>query len=439
MSATFDPGEAGRSVAAEILTIGDEILRGEIVDSNKAWLAERLLTLGVEARFQTSVGDHPEDMTDAFRHALRRSDWVLISGGLGPTRDDLTIEVLAHTLGRKLVLDAPSLRTIEAFFRRFGRPMPPINAKQARFPEGAEILANPIGTAPGCWVEHEGTIFVCLPGVPGELARMMDEQVLPRLARRLTGREVVVRSTLLRTFGAGESSLDERLHDVATEPGTHLGFRTSFPDNLLRPVVHATSAEEADAKLARVCALVRERLGPLVYGEGEGETLEVVTLRLLRERGERLAVAESCTGGLLAQRITSVAGASDVFLGGIVAYSNAAKNALLGVDDEALATHGAVSEPVARALAEGARERFGADWALATTGISGPGGGSPEKPVGLVYVALAREEAVDVQELFLPFDRARHRLLTSQVALEWVRRALLGLELALPRWGRRPR
>jgi nicotinamide-nucleotide amidase len=426
-------------MTAEILTIGDEILRGEILDSNKAFLSERLLTLDLETRFHGSVRDEPEDMAAAFRCAAHRSDVVLVSGGLGPTRDDLTTEVLAKTFGRKLVLDEACLEEIRAFFRRFGRQMPENNAKQACFPEGADVLPNPIGTAPGCLLEEEGTLFFCLPGVPRELARMTDEQVLPRLAQHLGKREVVVRSTLLRTFGLGESNLDERLRDVATEPGVSLGFRTAFPDNLLRPVVRAKTSEEAETKLARVCATVRERLGPLVYGVGETESLETVTLQLLRDQRRSLAVAESCTGGLLAQRITSVPGASEVFRGGVVAYSDEAKRELLGVDAKLLEEHGAVSDPTARAMAHGARARFGADLALATTGIAGPSGGTPTKPVGLIHLALAQESGIWAEEFHFPFDRERHRTLTSQIALDWIRRTLLALEPTPLRWGRRSR
>jgi nicotinamide-nucleotide amidase len=219
---------------------------------------------------------------------------------------------------------------------------------------------------------------------------------------------------------------------VALSGGVSLGVRTAFPDNYLRPVARAASAAEAEAKLDRLCAAIRERLGPLVYGEGEAETLPAVVGRLLREAGRTLAVAESCSGGLVAELVTAIPGASDYFRGGIVAYANSAKQALLDVPGELLERHGSVSDPVARAMAEGARRRFGADLGVATTGISGPGGGTPEKPVGLVHVALARAEGTHADSFVFPLDRVRHRLLTAQVALDWVRRALLGVELAGP-------
>ncbi len=427
---------------AEILTIGDELLRGEIVDSNKAFLSERLLGLDVQTRYHVSVCDDPEDMIDTFRRADARSDVVLVSGGLGPTRDDLTSEVLAQSFGRKLVLDEGALEKIRAFFRGVGREMTENNAKQAWFPESAEMLPNPIGTAPGFFLETEAAAFFCMPGVPRELERMMDEQVLPRIAKlqardeRSSEKTVIVRAVLLRTFGMGESSLDDELKDIAASGDVSLGFRTSFPDNYLRPLARAASAEEAEAKLARVCDAIRERLGPLVYGEGE-ETLPAVVGRLLRERGQTLAVAESCTGGLVAERITEVPGASDYFAGGVVAYADAAKRALLGVPEAILTEHGAVSTPVVRSMAEGVRERFGSDFGIAVTGISGPGGGSPEKPVGLVHLALARQGGTHADQFVFPLDRVRHRLLTAQIALDWVRRELLGVELSGPTLMRR--
>jgi nicotinamide-nucleotide amidase len=423
-------------VKAEILTIGDELLRGEIVDSNKSLLSDRLLRFDVETRFHTSVCDDPADMTDAFRRAASRADVVLVSGGLGPTRDDITFEVLAKTFGRGLVRHEPSLAAIRAFFERLGREMSPSNEKQALLPEGAEALPNPVGTAPGCMLEVGRAVFFCMPGVPRELIRMVDEEVLPRLGARLRpAGGGVMRAVLLRTFGMGESTLEDELRDLAREEGVALGFRTAFPDNYLRPVVRAASSAEADVKLARVCEAIEARLGALVYGRGD-DTMEAALGRLLAERKLSLATAESCTGGLLAQRISAVPGASRYFRGGVVAYANEAKRDLLSVPEAVLAEHGAVSAEVARLLAEGARGRFRADLAVSTTGISGPDGGRAEKPVGLVFVGFADAQGATAHEFLFPFDRERHRLVTSQVALDWVRRALLGEARVAPRWVR---
>ena len=275
---------------AEVLTIGDELLRGEIVDSNKSFLSEKLLGIEVETRFHASVNDDPADMRDAFLRAAERSEIVLVSGGLGPTRDDLTVEVLAQTFGRKLVVHEPSLRRIEEFFARLNREMAPSNAKQALVPEGAEVLPNPVGTAPGCMLEAGRAVFFCMPGVPRELYRMMEEQVLPRVAARLGGGRGVMRAALLRTFGLGESNLEDTLKDVGREEGVLLGFRTAFPDNFLRPVARAATIEEADTKLARACAAIEQKLGPLVYTRGE-VTMEAVVGSLLAGRSLTLATA----------------------------------------------------------------------------------------------------------------------------------------------------
>ena len=420
-----------RNSIAEILTIGDEILRGEIIDSNKAFLSDRLLGLDIECHYQTSVRDDPSHMTEAFVRAVGRCGVVLVSGGLGPTRDDLTAQVLADTFGRELRLDEASLATIRSFFASVGREMSDNNAKQAYFPAGADVLANPIGTAPGFAIEEQGTLIFCLPGVPRELHLMMDEQVLPRLSARGRGSGRVVRAALLRTFGVGESSLDAELKDIAAGSDVSLGFRTSFPDNFLRPTARGTSAEEAEATLTELVGAIRDRLGAIIYSEDD-ESLESVAGRLLRDHRKSIAVAESCTGGLIAQKITDVAGSSEYFMGGVVAYSNAAKSSLLGVPEALLREHGAVSEPVVRAMAEAVRERFGADFGVATTGISGPGGGSEEKPVGLVFVALSDGDETHAESFVFPLDRMRHRALTAQVALDWVRRKLAGHELIGP-------
>lgn len=434
-------------VKAEIITIGDELMRGEIVDSNKARIAERLLLLDLDCRHQVSVLDDPVDMADAFRRAAERSDFVLVSGGLGPTRDDLTTEVLAETFGRPLELHAPSLAAIEAFFARVGREMAETNRKQALFPAGADVLENPIGTAPGFSIREGRADFFAMPGVPRELDKMMDEQVLPRIEARLDSEEGAggrhfVRAGLLATFGLGESTLEAELRDLARQGDVELGFRTSFPDNFLRPVARAKSAAEADARIADVTRAIRERLGPVVYGEGR-DTMESVVGRLLTERGLTVATAESCTGGLIAERFTDVPGSSAYFLGGVVSYSNEAKAALLDVPEKLLAREGAVSEPVVRAMAEGVRRRFGSDFGIATSGISGPGGGSDEKPVGLVWIAVSRGERArsdaggggpetHADSFVFQIDRSRHRRLTAQVGLDWIRRSLLGAELVGP-------
>lgn len=417
---------AATRAEAWVLTIGDELLRGEIVDSNKAFLCERLLDLQVEVRRQVSVADDPEELEALLREAAANARIVLVSGGLGPTRDDITASVVAQSFGRPLVRDEATLEQIRGFFARFGREMAPNNAKQADFPEGAEVLPNPNGTAPGFLLDAGDCCLVCLPGVPRELYAMMDDEVVPRLASRFAA-GLFIHATLLRTFGIGESTLDRRLEDIARgDRALRLGFRTQFPDNCVRVVARAATLGEAQSRVAEVVREIRRRLGPLVLGEGE-RGLEALVGELLRDRKRTLAIAESCTGGLIASRLTDVPGSSQYLLESVVTYSNAAKRKRLGVRALDLERHGAVSEPVVRQMAEGIRRHSGASMGLAVTGIAGPGGGSPDKPVGTLYLALADENGTAVQHHSLAFDRSRNKLLASQLALDWLRRRLLGL------------
>jgi nicotinamide-nucleotide amidase len=419
-----------------VLTIGDELLRGEIVDSNKSHLSQRMLALELETTRHVSVPDDPSAMEEVLREAAARARVVLVSGGLGPTRDDLTTEIAARTFGRKLVRDAESLEQIRAFFRRFNREMAENNAKQADFPEGAEILPNPIGTAPGFMLDvpspspaEPPTQLFFMPGVPRELYRMLDDEVVPRISARL-GRGRVVRARLLRTFGIGESNLDRMLADLAQgDPDAVLGFRTQFPDNLVRILVRAADERSAEARLDALEREVRARLGDLVVAAGE-QKLEEVVAALLRERKRTIAVAESLTGGLIASRLTDVPGSSAYLLEGVVAYANDAKVRALGVSPESLARHGAVSEPVARQMAEGVRRNAGADVGLATTGVAGPDGGSAEKPVGTLWLALADGAGTIAHRYQLMTDRARNKELASQLALDWIRRRLLDLPIS---------
>jgi nicotinamide-nucleotide amidase len=411
---------------AWIVTVGDELLRGEIIDSNKAHLCDRLLGLELETARQVTVPDDPAAIEEVLREAARRARVVLVSGGLGPTRDDITTEVAARTFGRKLVRDSNELERIRAFFRSVGREMAENNAKQADFPEGAEVLANPIGTAPGFMLEAEGALLFFMPGVPRELYQMVQDQVLPRVSARLE-RDGVVRAKLLRTFGMGESTLDRELSDLARDdPTVCLGFRTQFPDNLVRVTTRAKSAGEAEAKLGAVVDEIHRRLGPLVLGEGE-RGIERIVAELLTEKGKTVAVAESCTGGLLAGALTDVPGSSAFFLEGLVVYSNAAKIRDLGVPPEVIEEHGAVSEETAERMAHGVRSRSGADIGVATTGVAGPGGGTEEKPVGTVVIALCDAEGTVVRRYQMMRDRDRNRALAVHVALDWIRRRVSGI------------
>jgi nicotinamide-nucleotide amidase len=398
------------NVSAWVLTIGDELLRGEIVDSNKSFISERLLQLEIQTTRHVTVADAADEIAEQLRAAAANAQVVLISGGLGPTRDDITTAVVARTFGRELIRRPEEVERIRAFFASVGREMAENNAKQADFPEGAEVLPNPLGTAPGFMLEAEGTLFFCMPGVPRELYRMVDEEILPRLrAHPLIGTpDDVVRARLLRTFGLGESTL--------------------VPDNLVRVVARGADEAEAGARLDAAVAEVKRRLGPLVVGESE-RPLEAVVGELLVDGKHTVAIAESCTGGLIASLLTDVPGSSAYLVEGVVAYSNEAKIRELGVSGDDLDEHGAVSQPVAEQMARGIRERTGAQFGVATTGIAGPDGGSEEKPVGTVYVALATEHGSTARRYQLFTDRSRNKRLTAQIALDWLRRQVLGLEL----------
>ncbi len=413
---------------AWVITIGDELMRGETVDSNKSFFSERLLRLDLATARHVSVGDDASRIEEVIRDAARRARVVLSSGGLGPTRDDITTEGIARTFGLPLERDLAVVEQMHAYFRSVGREMSENNAKQADFPAGAEVLPNPLGTAPGFMLEVEGALLFCTPGVPRELHRMVDEEILPRIERRL-GRQGALRAALLRTFGLGESVLDRELSDLArNDPEVTLGFRTQFPDNLLRVVARARDPRHAEERLREVVAEIQKRLGPLVIGLGEAPMEEIVGT-LLRERKLTLATAESCTGGLIAHLLTEVPGSSAYLLEGVVCYSNESKIRDLGVGRETLEVSGAVSEPAVRQMAEGIRRRSGADLGLATTGIAGPGGDSDEKPVGTLWVGLAGAHGTQARRYLMMRDRTRNKRLAAQIGLEWIRRTVLGLEL----------
>jgi nicotinamide-nucleotide amidase len=408
---------------AAILSTGDELTTGRIVDTNSSWIAERLFALGIDVIVVLTVGDYPDRLAWAWRQALELADVVISTGGIGPTADDLTSEVVARVLGVSLVEDAASAERIRQLFAAFGREMPLNNLKQALMPAGAVVIPNGLGTAPGYRVLHGATHAVVLPGVPREMKPMMEDTVLPWL-RSLRGDEVYL-SRVFQTFGVTESGLDELVAGVVDPAAGRLAFRASFPEVSLRLVVHGRPAE-AEARLQEISARLRERLGPYLYGEG-ATTLEEVVGQLLRERGLTVALAEGCTGGLVAHRLTGVPGSSGYVRGAVVAYGNPAKQDLLGVRAETLAAEGAVSEPVAGEMAAGARRVLGTALGLAATGIAGPEGGTSAKPVGTVVLALASDQEVATRRYQLWGTRDWVKLLASQIALDWLRRHALGL------------
>lgn len=406
----------------EVVTIGTELVLGLTLDTNATDLGRALSAAGAEIARHVSVPDRPADIRAAVADALERTGFVIVTGGLGPTRDDMTKVEVAALFGVPLRLDAGVLASLEARFRRLGRPMPAVNRSQAEVPEGATVLPNPRGTAPGLWLEDaQGRVAVLLPGVPAEMRGLLVEEVLPRLVARVGGGRVV-RSRTLRTTGVPESALAERIGPVEDDiqPLT-LAYIPSVDGVDLRLTAWALPPEEAEQRLTTHATALRARLEDHYYGQDAAD-LAAVVLDLLR--GKRLAVGESCTGGLIAARLTAVPGSSEVFVGGVVAYDNAVKTGLLDVPAATLEAHGAVSEETVRAMAAGAQRRFEADAAIAVTGIAGPGGGTPEKPVGTVWLAARAGDTTRTVKRVFPGDRGEVRARAAQAGLDLLRRLL---------------
>jgi nicotinamide-nucleotide amidase len=414
-------------VKATILAIGDEIVGGLTIDTNSGFLSQLLRGAGVEVDGFVSVPDEEPLIERALRFALARADLVVTTGGLGPTADDLTTACVSTLAQRPLELHESSLRAIEQRFRDRGVEMPPNNRKQAMMPAGAEVLPNPDGTAPGfiCPVEVDGrrAHIASFPGVPREMRGMAEASLIPWVVRAGGGQQFG--SRVFSTFGLSESRLDELLEGAISPTEARVSFRAAFPRLQVRLNVSGGSADEVDQRLNELDARVRDRLGKHIYAVGD-EGMEETVGRLLRQRGLTLALAESCTGGLIGHRITDVPGSSEYLLLGIVAYSNEAKRSLLHVPPDLIEVHGAVSEETVLAMARGAREAAGADIGLATSGIAGPGGGSPDKPVGTVCIAL-KWEGGEWAKRFQLGERSRGwvKEMTAQIALDRLRRLLI--------------
>lgn len=424
------------SMTAAVLSIGTELTRGELLNSNATWLAERLTTLGFTVREHATVDDDLGRVVEALRRLAGSAKVVLCTGGLGPTTDDLTTQAAAQAASVDLVRDDASLDAIRRRFIQFQREMPPSNAKQADFPAGAEILPNSEGTAPGFALSLQGatrtnapddapvTRFFFMPGVPSEMRHMFEECVVPCIAA-LGARDTY--QLHLRTFGLTESQVGEKLAGLEeTEPQLTIGYRAHFPEIEVKIHARAGSAAEAETTARRVTELVRARLGDIIYGDRD-DTFPLVVGRALRDAGASLAIAESCTGGMIGAMVTSAPGSSDYLLLDAVTYSNAAKESVLGVRPETLRAHGAVSLEVASEMADGALRLAGADLAVAVTGVAGPGGATAAKPVGSVCFALARKkQPTTTYQRRLPGDRDRVRTLASYIALRLVLRAARG-------------
>lgn len=410
----------------EVVTIGDELLLGYTIDTNAAFIARALAVEGVEIDRRSTVGDTAPAIAAAVREALDRTGGVITTGGLGPTSDDLTKPSIAALFGRAMVLDEEHLAWMEERFARvFQRPMAASNRQQAMLPVGARKLRNNHGSAPGIWLEDDrGRWVAMLPGVPRELRGMLADTLLPLIRERSGAARHVVRSRTLRTTGVGESFIADRVATLPDGVGdVDVAYLPNAEGTDLRLTVRGAAPEDADRRLADSAARLHTVLDDAIYGEDEAD-LAAVVLDLCRARSSTIAVAESCTGGLLGARLTAIPGSSDVVLGGVIAYANAVKTALLGVPDAMLREHGAVSEPVARAMASGAREATGARIGLAITGVAGPAGGTEEKPVGTVWIATDVDGEIEARRTRLIGDRGEVRQRATQAILEMLRRRL---------------
>ena len=410
------------TMRVEIIAVGTELLLGEIANTDAQDVSAGLAELGFATLYHTVVGDNPDRLRDVLRRALERADVIITTGGLGPTYDDLTKELCAEVFGAKLVLHEPSLARIRAFFDTIGRKMTPNNEKQAYLPENCTVFDNDWGTAPGCAMEKDGRYLLMLPGPPSECRPMFRYRAMPYLAALSGG---AIHSDWVRLFGIGESAMEDILRPLmesAVNPS--LAPYAKEGECLVRVTARADTPEAAAALCAPYVRTVCERMGDWVYGVNV-DSLEEAAVAALKASGRTVACAESCTGGLLSKRITDVPGASAVFPGTAVTYSNEAKIRMLGVKPETLAAHGAVSAETAREMAAGVRAAFGTDFGLAVTGIAGPASDDTAKPVGLVYVALASADGVEVQECHFRGLRQRVRHSSASTALNMLRRAAL--------------
>lgn len=401
-------------MTCEIIAVGTELLLGQIANTDAQYISRRLNEYGISVLYHTAVGDNPDRIKEAISIASQRCNIVILSGGLGPTVDDITKEILCEFLSLPLVLHQPSYEHLKAYFDSTHRAMTENNVKQVCFPEAATILPNDCGTAPGMLIETEHNTFAALPGPPKELEMMFDKYLLPLLAAK--GKHVI-QSRVLRMTGIGESAMENKVRDILdAQTNPTVAPLLGVGDVTLRITASADTEQEAAALIAPMEEKLRERLSDYIYGV-DNDTPESVLVQLLQEKHLKIATAESCTGGMISSRITNVPGASEIFERGFVTYSNSAKVSLLGVEPDILQQYGAVSEQTARQMAEGVLSRTGADVAIGVTGIAGPGGGSPEKPIGLVYIAVATRKKCVVSKHNFTGSRDKVRFSASTAAL----------------------
>ena len=413
---------------AEIITIGDEILIGQIVDTNSAWMGTVLNENGIKVHQISSVSDNREHILKALKEASERVDIILITGGLGPTRDDITKHTLCEYFNTKLRLDESILEDVTALFKKFGRDVTPINRKQAEIPENCIPLHNKNGTAPGMWFEEKGKIYASMPGVPFEMKALMTDDIIPRLNKKFT-LPVIIHKNIL-TQGIGESVLSEKISDWETslaKEDIKLAYLPSSSMVRLRLSIQGTDAKAMQEKIDRKIKELNEIAGQHIFGYDD-ETLEGIIGELLKKRKQKVSTAESCTGGYIAHRLTSVAGSSEYFTGAIVSYSYEIKTTELGVSEEILKTHGAVSQPVVEQMAKAVRIKMKTDYSIAASGIAGPGGGTVDKPVGTVWIAIATPKRVFSKCFQFGGNRERNIIVTGLTALNMLRKEILASE-----------
>ncbi|MGN1098390.1 MAG: competence/damage-inducible protein A [Clostridia bacterium] len=411
------------NLTAEVIAVGTELLMGQIVNTNAQFISEKLAELGVSVLYQTVVGDNPERLRAVVEQGKSRSDILVFTGGLGPTDDDLTKETIASVFGKTLELHEPSLEIMKKYVAGWDKNMPANNIKQAYLPKDGIVIPNHNGTAPGCIMEDGSKAAILLPGPPSEMKPMFEETVMPYLRSKS---EYSLYSRVLRIFGIGESAAALQIDDmIKNQTNPTIAPYAKEAEVTFRITAMAKNEEEAEEILRPTVERMYREFGDHIYAEGDDASMVSTVVELLRQKGKTLATAESCTGGMIGRQITSVPGASQVYGFGFITYANEAKEKLLGVKRETLAAHGAVSPETAREMAEGARRVSGADIAVAVTGIAGPDGGTPEKPVGLVYVGISSESGTRAVKLNLSGNRERIRIRTCLHALDLVRRELL--------------
>ena len=413
---------------AEILATGDEIRSGTLVDSNSAYIAQKLEEIGIAVVRHHSVGDDIPIMVSVLQEIASRADVSIVTGGLGPTSDDLTADAAARAAGTQLIQNAEALEIVESFFRSFHRPITASNIKQSYLPEGSTCLANPVGTAPGFMMKLGRCLFFFLPGVPSEMRRMLSESVLPRIEALQGGVRQFCRVKTLTTLGFTESLTGERLKDFSDYfPTIQLGFRAKFPEIQVKFYLRGTDANQVEMLIQDATHWVSEKLGHKLISP-DGESMEVVVGRMLSQKKSTISIAESCTGGLIAHWLTNVAGSSDYLLFSGVVYANQAKVDLLGVSQDILNRHGAVHEETVREMALNVQRITGATYGLATSGIAGPGGGTDEKPVGTVCIGLATPDNVRSYRFQFRFrSREMNKQFFAMTALDLLRRELMGI------------